>query len=353
MIRAAARASRIRRVSLGIAALVALSAAAAQAAPSFSREQTAAPSNADWTMRSAIGLDLGVGGTITDFNRSPGPNGTIFFTGVRGTLDIKRGFAALLALHPYWLPGPNHALLLGLGVRYEPIVAPWGLAFADLALGPASTGYAWCFGFDVGIGVEFNLPVVPGFSIGPYFRYADFINPDRNTSNDGLAWNIGVSSTYHFGRAASAAPASTEKPVRRGVWHISIPDTDHDGVADDEDQCKNVPVGKHPDPFRPGCPENDEDGDGVSDVDDPCPVTAPGDHPDPQRPGCPFIDTDGDNISDADDACPAKAGPPSSDPAKNGCPDKKHKEAAPPPPPSSAADENIAPKKVHKYSRSK
>ncbi len=341
----------LRRVLFGITAAVALLAGVAQAAPSFSRDQAAPPPSADWTMRSALGLDLGVGGTITDFNRSPGPDGTLFFTGLRGTLDVSRGFAALLALHQYWLPGPNHALLFGLGARYEPVVAPWGLAFADLALGPASTGYAWCFGFELGIGTEFNLPVVPGFSVGPYFRFADFINPDRNTSNDGLAWSLGASATYHFGRAAEAASAPSPRPVRRGIWHITIPDTDRDGVADDEDQCKTVPVGKHPDPFRPGCPENDEDGDGVADVDDPCPVTPPGDRPDPKRPGCPFIDTDNDNISDADDACPTRPGPASSDPVKNGCPDKKHPEQKPAPPPPSATDQDLAPKPVHKRRR--
>jgi len=330
------------------AALWLVGAATAHAAPGFSREPAAgAPSN-DWTMRSALGLDLGAGGTITDFNRSPGPDGALFFTGIRGTVDIQRGFAAMLALHQWWLPGPNHALLFGLGGRYEPILAKWGLAFADLALGPASTGYAWCFGFEVGIGAEFNIPDVPGFSVGPYFRYGDFINPDRNTSRDGLAWSMGGSFTYHFGRAAEGAAAPTATPVRRGIWHISIPDSDHDGVADDEDQCPKAAVGRHADPFRPGCPENDEDADGVPDVDDACPVTPPGDHPDPKRPGCPYIDTDGDNISDADDACPTKAGPPSTDASRNGCPDKKQRTAPAEPPPPSAKDENVAPKPVHK-----
>ena len=96
--------------------------------------------------------------------------------------------------------------------------------------------------------------------------------------------------------------------MKRGAWHISIPDTDQDGVPDDEDQCKDAPAGAHPDPFRPGCPENDEDGDGVPDVEDACPVTPPGPKPDPKRPGCPFLDADGDGVSDADDACPTKAG---------------------------------------------
>ena len=53
-----------------------------------------------------------------------------------------------------------------------------GAGVRGLALGPASTGYAWCFGLDIGLGVEFNIPDVPGFSVGPYFRYGDFINPD-------------------------------------------------------------------------------------------------------------------------------------------------------------------------------
>ena len=116
----------------------------------------------------------------------------------------------------------------------------------------------------------------PASASGPYFRYGDFINPDRRDSNDGLAWSIGAAFTYHFGRAALAPKPTSEPHVRRGAWHITIPDTDRDGVGDDEDQCKDTPAGKHPDPFRPGCPEGDEDGDGVPDIDDPCPVTPPG-----------------------------------------------------------------------------
>jgi Thrombospondin type 3 repeat len=99
-----------------------------------------------------------------------------------------------------------------------------------------------------------------------------------------------------------------------------VPDSDRDGIGDDEDLCKNVPQGKHPDPFKPGCPENDEDGDEVPDVDDACPVTPPGPNPDPKRPGCPFVDTDKDGVADADDACPLKPGKPNSDPTHNGCP---------------------------------
>ena len=294
----------------------------AAAAPVMSRDQPA-DANDDWTLHLALALEVGAGGTITDFNAFPSNDSTLFFTSVQGTFDLKHSFAALLALREWWLPGPNHALMLGLGTRFEPFVWTWGRSYADLALGPASTGYAWTFGFDVGVGIDFDLPDVPGFSIGPYFRYGDFINPDSRDSNDGLAWSLGAAFTYHFGRAALAPKPTSEPHVKRGAWHITIPDTDRDGVADDEDQCKDVPAGAHPDPFRPGCPENDEDGDGVPDVDDACPVTPPGPKPDPKRPGCPFIDSDGDGISDADDACPSKPGVASSDPAKNGCPDVK------------------------------
>src|SRR4029077_20208511 len=108
-------------------------------------------------------------------------------------------------------------------------------------------------------------------------------------------------------------------------------------------QCPEVPAGKHPDSFRPGCPENDEDSDGIPDSDDVCPTDPMGDTPDPKRKGCPFIDSDGDGIADDDDHCPDAAGPKTDDPRTNGCP-PVHK-AAPmreereaPPPESTTGD---------------
>jgi hypothetical protein len=344
--RGAARGLRLA-IAIGVAAGGWFAAARpAAAAPVMSRNQQVDSSD-DWTLHMAIGLDLGAGGTITDFNVLPGPDGTLFFTAVRSTYDLKHGFAGMLTLRQWWLPGPNHALVIGFGTRFEPFVYTWGRIFFDAALGPVSTSNAWTFGYDLGAGLEFELPDVPGFSIGPYVRYGQVINPDKRDTQDGLAWTAGASITYHFGRAALAPKTSSGPEVKHGAWHVSIPDTDKDGIPDDEDQCKDAPAGAHPDPFRPGCPENDEDGDGVPDVDDACPVTPPGPKPDPKRPGCPFLDADGDGVSDADDACPTKAGVASTDPSKNGCPDG-HKKAAPAAPPPSAPEDETPPKPVKK-----
>ena len=158
--------------------------------------------------------------------------------------------------------------------------------------------------------------------------------------------------TYHFGRAAANAKPG-EGPRRSGgsSYRLSVPDSDRDGVGDDQDLCRNVAQGEHPDPFKPGCPENDEDGDGVPDVDDACPVSLPGDNPDPKRPGCPLVDTDKDGIADPDDQCPLKPGPATADPAHNGCPEKGKKGAVEEegaPPPSQSPD---APSTVRKRSR--
>ena len=343
----AARGLRLA-IAIGVAAGAWFASRPAAAAPAMSRDQQVDSSD-DWTLHMAIGLDLGAGGTITDFNTLPGPDSTLFFTAVRTTYDLKHGFAGMLTLRQWWLPGPNHALLIGFGTRFEPFVYDWGRIFFDAAVGPASTSNSWTFGFDVGSGLEFNLPDVPGFSIGPYVRYGQVINPDKADKNDGIAWTAGASLTYHFGRAALAPKPSSGPEVKHGAWHVSIPDTDRDGIPDDEDQCKDTPAGKHPDPFRPGCPEGDEDGDGVPDVDDACPVTPPGPKPDPKRPGCPFLDTDGDGVSDADDACPTKAGQPSSDPSKNGCPDGKHRSAPAESAPVEKDETPIKPVKKHHH----
>jgi len=273
-----------------------------------------------WDKHVSLGLELGPGGVLTAYDVNQSPSALLFYTALRGSYDITPQWSGGLTLRQWWLPGSNHATMIGIVGRYEPAAYEFGRVFVDLAIGTTSTQYAWAFGFDVGGGIEWDVPDAPGLSIGPFLRYGQVVDPDHRTSDDGRAWAIGGSFTYHFGRAAAAAP-SGEGPRRSGgAYRLSVPDSDRDGIGDDEDVCKNVPQGKHPDPFKPGCPENDEDGDDVPDVDDACPVTPPGPNPDPKRPGCPFIDTDKDGVADADDACPLKPGQPSSDPAHNGCP---------------------------------
>jgi|GEM_PF-406779 len=119
------------------------------------------------------------------------------------------------------------------------------------------------------------------------------------------------------------------------LW-IPEPDTDGDGVSNDEDACPNVPGEK----WTKGCP--DGDGDGIADSADKCPKKAG----DKARGGCPAPkDADGDGVPDTTDKCPAEkgkvalAGCPDSDndgvanddddcpkeagpPAAGGCPDK-------------------------------
>jgi outer membrane protein OmpA-like peptidoglycan-associated protein len=117
---------------------------------------------------------------------------------------------------------------------------------------------------------------------------------------------------------ASAPPAATPPPAAATI--TTPADRDHDGVADDADQCPDEPEGDKPDATRPGCPEKDRDGDGIIDSKDNCPETPAGAHPDSRRPGCPAPDSDLDNVFDDVDACPDKPGLPNADPAKNGCP---------------------------------
>ena len=55
------------------------------AAPVMSRDQPA-DANDDWTLHLALGLEVGAGGTITDFNAFPSNDSTLFFTSVQGHL---------------------------------------------------------------------------------------------------------------------------------------------------------------------------------------------------------------------------------------------------------------------------
>jgi len=282
-----------------------------------------------WDKHTSLGLELGPGGVLTSYDFNQSPSALLFYGSVRASIDLTPAWSGGLTLRQWWLPNSNHGTMLGAIARFEPVTYEFGRVFADAAIGPTSTKTAWSLGFDIGGGIEWDIPDAPGLSIGPYLRYNQIVNPDSSTSDDGRSWSLGGSFSYNFGRAAAAS--HTESGPRRGAgpYRLSVPDSDHDGVGDDEDVCKTVPQGKHPDPFKPGCPENDEDGDDVPDADDACPVTPPGPTPDPKRPGCPLVDTDKDGIPDPEDACPLKAGPANADPAHNGCPMEKHRSAAP------------------------
>jgi hypothetical protein len=209
----------------------------------------------------------------------------------------------------------------------------FGLPYIEAAAGPTWTSTGFSFGYNAGVGFEIGFDMAPGLGLGPFARYAEAINPDPLSPDNGRSWSLGVAATLHFGPAMAAADAAKQRrAVPRPVpMHFSVPDTDHDGFTNDVDQCPEVPAGRHPDPMRPGCPEADEDNDGVPDNVDVCPVTPAGEHPDKKRPGCPFSDTDGDGIADPDDACPDQRGEPSQDAKKNGCPkaEPKAPKAAP------------------------
>jgi len=330
------------------AAIGAAGAARGQATPGPRRVAPAsAPTDPSdtWDTHTALGLELGPGGVLTAYDQNQSPSALMFYTALRATYDIKPQWSGGFTLRQWWLPGSNHATMYGLIARFEPVSYEFGRVFADVAAGATSTSYAWAFGFDIGAGIEWNIPDAPGLGLGPYLRYGQVLNPDTRTNDDGRSWTVGGTFTYHFGRAA--AGARHESGGRRnGAYRLAVPDSDRDGIGDDEDLCKNVPQGKHPDAFKPGCPENDEDGDEIPDVDDACPVTVPGPNPDPKRPGCPLVDTDKDGIPDPDDACPLKAGPANADSAHNGCPMDKRHQAAPEEP--AQTPEGIEPNTVKK-----
>ena len=87
-----------------------------------------------------------------------------------------------------------------------------------------------------------------------------------------------------------------------------IPDTDGDGINDEVDKCPAVVgIAKYE-----GCPIPDTDGDGINDELDKCPTVAGT----AKYNGCPVPDTDGDGINDEEDKCPNRAGPASN----QGCP---------------------------------
>ncbi|MBN1608127.1 MAG: hypothetical protein JW940_15955 [Polyangiaceae bacterium] len=121
--------------------------------------------------------------------------------------------------------------------------------------------------------------------------------------------------------------ASVGTPVFRGVlgvgWAPRIPDQDEDGIADDVDQCVDLPEDVDHFQDSDGCPEFDNDDDGSPDVDDRCPLEKEDQDGFQDEDGCIDPDNDADGVPDIADACPDQRGPRSMDPRVNGCPEQK------------------------------
>lgn len=98
---------------------------------------------------------------------------------------------------------------------------------------------------------------------------------------------------------------------------MNEPDSDNDGVPDDEDNCPNTANANQQDSDSDGigdaCENQDSDNDGVSDNEDNCPNTSNPDQQDSDGDGvgdaCENLDTDGDGIVDGEDNCPNTSNP--------------------------------------------
>jgi outer membrane protein OmpA-like peptidoglycan-associated protein len=140
---------------------------------------------------------------------------------------------------------------------------------------------------DLHVGFHFGSPAVPGVA-----RYNGCPIPDSD--GDGI----------NDEEDSCATVAGVQR--YRGC---PIPDTDGDSVNDEEDSCKDVAGLRK---FN-GCP--DTDGDNIMDKEDKCPSIAGV----AKYNGCPVPDTDKDGIPDDEDLCPNDPGPASS----KGCPVEK------------------------------
>lgn len=118
------------------------------------------------------------------------------------------------------------------------------------------------------------------------YRYRDY--DAHSTDVDDELFSLGVQ--FPFGKKA-AAP----------IIPATIPDTDGDGVDDNEDRCPRTPAGVSVD--ATGC-ALDRDGDGVADHIDQCPGTVRG--ADVDEKGC-ELDSDNDGVVNRLDQCPNSA----------------------------------------------
>ena len=150
------------------------------------------------------------------------------------------------------------------------------------------------FGADIPLGAGLNVRLTKSRDI---FLNLESMYKVAATSHDVNHLQHSVGLVYWFAKGYKPASAGGSNMAPDTVaLQPRIPDSDGDGINDNEDGCPTVAGTAQ----MNGCP--DSDGDGISDKDDACPLVAGL----AQFNGCP--DTDGDGIPDNKDKCPYVAG---------------------------------------------
>ena len=106
-------------------------------------------------------------------------------------------------------------------------------------------------------------------------------------------------------------------------WAPDTRDSDGDGVANNRDDCPNVPEDRDGFEDGNGCPEDDNDKDQRADAVDKCPTESEDFDGFDDDDGCPELDNDGDSFADLDDTCPLDREDGKSPFPKDGCPADK------------------------------
>lgn len=143
------------------------------------------------------------------------------------------------------------------------------------------------------VGLRLHLPKNLSLSLGADFGIGNLI---EEKEKDGLP----VTREKNGQRLSYSVPGSPKSTINFSLsksFNFSWKDSDHDGIIDRYDLCKNSPPNSKVN--QRGCPV-DEDQDGVLNIIDDCPGTPLGVYVDYN--GCP-IDSDEDGIPDYMDMC--------------------------------------------------
>lgn len=196
-----------------------------------------------------------------------------------------------------------------------------GLYF-EADLGAALTGSFVVPAFEGGVGYNFEMRTL---DVGPVLRYIHLLQSDAGLDErDAHIVMLGAEFVFADPRPVPPEPSHDVVPPTPDETPPTpgIPDTDHDGINDPDDHCREEAEDMDQFEDEDGCPEQDNDHDLVLDTADRCPLVAEDRDEFQDDDGCPDPDNDDDHLLDAADRCPNEAEVINGVDDQDGCPDE-------------------------------